>query len=207
MMNRQECLDFAREGAYQARSLDLAQVVVTAEDVKSATEEVEKDIRKNFRVANWANRFLSTAGLAIAAGTGVFCCLLNNYLGRPVYGGLDIAVCFAAVLALVWISVSKCADFDSDVLMLQELQPIAGTDACKDALKLVQAGHPEVLAWRDLAIAERGQLHMFDVEVMRCLNHRATAVQEQEQAARNWEAREQARKRELEEACRIVHGI
>lgn len=78
----------------------------------------------------------------------------------------------------------------------RQLQPIDGTDACQAALSYVQSGFPAVLAWRDLAIDKREQLHQFDVDVMRALYLKAHATRNAEQA--------QVRNRE---ACRVIHGI
>lgn len=52
---------------------------------------------------------------------------------------------------------------------IKMLTPIAQTDQCQTALKALQEGGPDVAEWRDSAIALRGQLYGFDVEVMEWL--------------------------------------
>lgn len=81
--------------------------------------------------------------------------------------------------------------FEADML-----KSIRGTDRCQEALKYVEAGHPEVLAWREIAIAERGQLYAFDVVVMGHLHRKAESNNRQALA-----------KARSEEACKAVHGI
>jgi len=81
--------------------------------------------------------------------------------------------------------------FEADML-----KSIRGTDRCQEALKYVEAGHPEVLAWREIAIAERGQLYAFDVVVMGHLHRKADA-----------NSRQALAKARTEEACKAVHGI
>lgn len=76
------------------------------------------------------------------------------------------------------------------------LRPIAGTSICIDAAELVKQALPDVLAWRDLAVADRGQLHAFDVEVMRALSEVA-------ERAREAEARAQV----IHSACHQAHGL
>ena len=81
--------------------------------------------------------------------------------------------------------------FEADML-----KNIRGTDRCLEALKYVEAGHPEVLAWRDIAIAEHGQLCVFDVLIMDHLYRKAESNNRQALA-----------KARTEEACKAVHGI
>ena len=81
--------------------------------------------------------------------------------------------------------------FEADML-----KSIRGTDRCQEALKYVEAGHPEVLAWRDIAIAEHGQLCVFDVLIMDHLYRKAESNNRQALA-----------KARTEEACKAVHGI
>jgi len=76
------------------------------------------------------------------------------------------------------------------------LQPIAGTDLCQTALQYVKNGPADVARWRDQAIAERGQLYAFDVEIMR-------GIYQQDQAARSAAEREQVNNA----ACRELHGV
>lgn len=76
------------------------------------------------------------------------------------------------------------------------LEPLAGTAACLDALQYVEMGPASVTAWRDLALAERGQLYLFDKEVMRCLYELETSTHVS-----------QKMKLQIADACRKVHGL
>lgn len=79
---------------------------------------------------------------------------------------------------------------------LEYLKPIAGTYFCERVLECLKTGGSAAAQWRDIAVAERGQLHVVDYYVINALAaiHRA----EVQQAAE----RERAR-----EACAAVHGF
>ena len=80
--------------------------------------------------------------------------------------------------------------------VLEDLTPVTKSWHCKAALEFVAGGEPAVLAWRDLAIAERGVLCALDVQIMRELHYFAKAAAE---AA--------ATQLENERACRQLYGI
>lgn len=82
-----------------------------------------------------------------------------------------------------------------DPAYLQALTPIAGTAGCLKAESALKDGGPDVAAWRDAAIAERGQLYGLDVTVM-------GALQEQ-YLLETSEVRQRTR---IAEACTFVHG-
>lgn len=79
---------------------------------------------------------------------------------------------------------------------VEQLTAVAGTNYCEIGCEALKDGGPMVAAWRDLALTERSQLHVFDVEMMLSLGyvHRAKI--------RNAERRAQR-----DEACRELHGI
>lgn len=76
------------------------------------------------------------------------------------------------------------------------LTPTAGTEHCKDGVNALVKGGPRPAMWRDIALRERSQLHVFDIRIMQTL-----ADAEQEAAAKR------AREAELEKACRVLHGV
>lgn len=86
--------------------------------------------------------------------------------------------------------------FFADTFYIEALSPIARTSGCETALKALEEGGPDVVAWRDAAIAQRGQLYGFDVAVMTCLRDlHVHEVQEKVKAGK------------IEQACARVHAI
>jgi len=205
-MNRQTYLDDLSCAYVGAESLQLARMKMTADDVKDATVRLEADVSRHRIFARLAN-FAITYGFFLVAGVPLACGFLNTFFGEPIPLVVAALGPLFAMLGVVYFLSSEVCAQESRVLMLQALQPIAGSTACEDALKLVQSGHPQVLAWRDLAIEERGQLHHFDVDIMRGRERVITEAQEAAKAAENRRALAVERKRRLDEACRIVHGI
>jgi hypothetical protein len=79
---------------------------------------------------------------------------------------------------------------------LELLVPVVNSPACQSALEYIEAGEPEVLAWRDLAIGEREVLSGFDVFILRDILYSVRAARE---AARIQSAHQAA--------CRQLYGI
>jgi len=206
MMNRQSYLDELSCAYVGAESLQLARMRMTADDVKDTTVRLEADVSRHRKFARLAS-FAIDYGFFLVAGVPLVSGFLNAFLGEPIPSVVvALGALFAMFGVIYFLSSEVCAQ-ETRVLMLQALRPISGSAVCEDALKLVQSGHPQVLAWRDLAIEERGQLHHFDVDIMRGRERVITDAQEAAIAAENRQTREAERKRRLEEACRIVHGI
>ena len=92
---------------------------------------------------------------------------------------------------------------------LEMLQPIAGTQACQDALQYLEADAPGVATWRDIALSERGQLYHFDIGIMRRLHGREEHRLKAERLLREKanQASDTERQRLNDEACRKVHGL
>jgi hypothetical protein len=118
--------------------------------------------------------FVDRCVLALALGS-----LLSIFAAGALYG-------LRTTLGSIW------ANRD-DVLLLK---PLDGLYQCEDALRHFREGGPLVAEWRDLALAERGQLHGFDVEMMAALH----AVHNDEVERATYQARKEA-------ACKEVHGI
>lgn len=87
------------------------------------------------------------------------------------------------------------------------LAPIAGSQHCEEALKYLENGGPLVTQWRDQAIAERGQLYVFDCEIMSTLHDAHVAEQTQTASRAASQAAEVERRERLDAVCRKVHGI
>jgi hypothetical protein len=79
---------------------------------------------------------------------------------------------------------------------LKLLVPVAGTDYCEVGLSLLEQGGPLTAAWRDLALKERSQLYVFDLEIMGALG-RINQVR----------AEKAERQAKLDEACRKLHDV
>jgi hypothetical protein len=126
------------------------------------------------QVPSWTSVDRSAMGLAIIAA---------NLLGL-------IAMMVASVLLSV---VKGLIGYKNDI---EWLAALARTTNCERALDTLKNGGPNVLAWRDLALQERSQLLMFDLNVMNSLRR-------VNDTAKN-EAAEKARQ---DAACRALHGL
>lgn len=192
-MNRTELLALARKCNFsQGISVELAAKLTSAEAV-----EREKNLfaRRASKGQTHARGYLAAYGASIivlvtAAASGLFFVEVTGELAAIVGGAL--LMCFATGLSSMNHSGARASALD----MMERIKPLANSAGCVRALDYVQAGHPAVIAWRDLAIAERGALHEFDVVVMRDL-HFAAIEQDKAMAAQ----------RENEEACRQLYGI
>jgi len=76
------------------------------------------------------------------------------------------------------------------------LTPVAGTGMCQTGVNLLREGGPNVTAWRDAVLSERGQLYSFDLKVMQAMSwlHYVDATAERKRV-------------EQEKACRELHGV
>ena len=129
---------------------------------------------------------------------GLIAMLLSRYGPNSVWTAGAIVA--ASSFGLAFVAAYRGAVVDDKVddakQTLADLTPVIKSGHCKEALEFVAGGEPTVLAWRDLAIAERGVLCAFDVQMMHELHHAAKAA---EKAA--------AAQRENEKACRQLYGI
>ena len=207
-MNRQHYLHMASQsGIHAGNALELAQTLVSAEDVSRRAAQVKADIAKRLFRVRFADALVSPMGLVGMALVSV----LGTYVFVSLRGGdLSIPIIFGALLACItgcaWATVQSVSQ-DLRISTLHCLQPIAGTRVCLDVLGMIERGYPEVLAWRDIALAERGELYMFDAKVLECLDYsvelaKRAALEAQELS--DWEAKH---KLEVEAACRKIHGL
>lgn len=67
---------------------------------------------------------------------------------------------------------ADCAGGQKDISkQLALLEPLTASPECETAMVYVDAGSPEVLAWRNIALYDRKALYHFDVEVLRALHN------------------------------------
>lgn len=138
----------------------------------------------------------------IAANLAIVCAAILHMLESKVSLHEMGAVVFLVIIFMVvsWIPVTaitcivKACWANADVK--QMLEPIAGTGQCETALRNLTEGGDKVREWRDIAIAERGQLHGFDCHLMESLRYRHAEIVE----LAKWQAKQDA-------ACKTVHGV
>lgn len=201
-MNRFEYLVQAKQWQFaNSVALGLAQRVTTQDDVQELTAHLKKVHKTNKQAESRWSKIAGWLFICLFGSIALMVIMGSVYEWRPSevpsWGML-------ALLILLMASAAGCAfraSLFSDCIEMTEeklklLAPIAGTSQCQEALQYLDANYSSVTAWRDLAMAERGQLSGFDVSVMRSL-HGAT-----EHAAEV--ARQQAVN---DEACRKVHGL
>ena len=75
------------------------------------------------------------------------------------------------------------------------LKKIAGTGYCESAVHYMESSS-DALQWRDIALTERSELRVFDVEIMGVLARAQTDAEERQGKAARYEA-----------ACKKAHGI
>jgi hypothetical protein len=170
--------------------LSLGAELASAEGVNARVAELQLSFAKE---KFWENFWGDLAiGSCIAS---IVTLVLALYFSQAWLGVTGLAL----LLLFMWAGIKSSTWYDLlqyHRTQLGVLGPIAGTDRCLSALAFVEHAHPSVLAWRDLAVAERGQLYAFDVDIMGYLHAH-------EEACRT----ETVKQRHMEEACRKVHGI
>lgn len=97
---------------------------------------------------------------------------------NPVWCANAIAAALLLMLAVAFAGVHAAAARDSASSKLQLLTPVAGMAEHAAAREVLDAGVPEVLAWRDLVIEERGALCVFDLSLLQDIHHAAWAARD-----------------------------
>lgn len=195
IMTRDQLLHLAGQWQFSlGTSLAIAKDARTTEDIErllAMTAERKEKAQTKVRVFHCAAAALIVVGVLL---------MLACALEFVVVDGPTVVMLAASWVALLiasligqGIAAATCTHM---VELEQKLAPVVNSSNCKSALEYVQAGKPAVLAWRDLAIAEREVLRVFDVMVMRDL-HFATIEAE----------KKAEQQRENEEACRELYGI
>ena len=199
-MTRTHLLRLARQSVYgNAYASRLALELTTAGAVDAARR------RYALRVQSLAARaqvcfYLFGAGLIVLLGASSVTVADGFAAGalsvNPMWCANAIAAALLLMLAVAFAGVHAAAARDSTCGNLQLLAPVAGLDEHAAACQALDAGVPEVLAWRDLVIEERGALCVFDLSVLQDIHHAAWAARDA--------ARTQARP---ETTCQLSLGI
>lgn len=197
-MTKDEILNYvAPNPSSQSEDIELAYQAATVEAIEAKIAHIKNQSEHaSAWQAHWVNAMVFAVVLYVLAGALVY------FVSVPV----GMLGCAFAMVAMVLIPGRRRKHMDElrrCEWALACLQPIAGTDACQEALKFIEADAPGVATWRDIALSERGQLYHFDVDVMRRLHAREEYRLRSE--AEPLKCTE--RQRLNEEACRKVHGL
>jgi hypothetical protein len=195
-MTRDELLHLASQWLFSKTSTrDLAARMTSSEAVERERTMATAMMDKYNRVGAAAWVFFVTCVVCIIVG--VVAMLLWGYLPQAVSDAGALVAASGFVLAFVSAARGAAAGdkVDDAKATLSNLTLVVKSSDCKTALELVAGGQPAVLAWRDLAIAERGVLCAFDVQMMHELHHASKAA-----------SKAAAAQRENEQACRQLYG-
>jgi len=203
---KKQLLQIAQESSTCLESaMALAERVTSAESIDQRVQELtQSQARDRATVKVWDP--LSTTGfLGFAAALIYFAITDPQNTGAALVpywpSWILVGLFMLGVVALCKASPAS-ERLSAHGFELEQAVPMAaaevrfGKGLCEDALQVVASGREPVLAWRDLAIAERGQLYAFDVEIMRCI---ASALKAKEDAAANDALNA--------EAFRLVHSL
>lgn len=195
-MTRDELLQFAGQWHFSQTSTRVLAGRITspaavAQEQAMQTTRAEKFGRQS--ALAWTAFVVGVASVFLGLGAAV----AQDYLQVP---AIIVAPLIAAGLVIILSSMYFAAGVsdqqDEAQATLAALRPVFQSSECKTALEYITGGQPAVLAWRDLAVAEREVLCSFDVQIMREL-HYASKAADEAAAARN----------ENEQACRQLYGI
>lgn len=194
-MNRDELLHLASQCQFsQGISLAMAKDMRTAEDIDRALATLSE---RKVKAKAWSKVFGRMVLATVVAGVSMVlayaCDVVRMTSQAAVFMSAGFVVTLVAAIVKQAIADATCADLAE---LEKKLAPVVNSSNCKSALEYVQAGKPAVLAWRDLAIAEREVLRVFDVMVMRDLHFASIEAE-----------KEVKQQRENEEACRELYGI
>lgn len=180
---------------YNKRALAFAKESLSAVQAANSAEVLGKRIKgvsKAFDITSYA--------LGAVGGALWLAYMLKDYTPRSLEAilGSVAVVFFLTLFSMIPLFIARACvlEFWANAEVKELLEPIAGTSQCEDALRHLVQGGEMVSQWRDLAVAERGQLHGFDAEIMRVLHARYDEM-----------TRTAAYKAKQDEACRQVHGI
>lgn len=197
-MTKNELLDLAaRRRTLPRAALKFAQQALNESDIENRHKPVrtmEKWFDSTCKVGGWTLFGVGAAAFSvlkfypiIASGRPLGDCVIAAFFGSLASATLTIVALLVACL------IRLVAGWEKP---LKLLVPVAGTDYCEVGLKLLQQGGPLTAAWRDIALSERNQLYVFDLEIMGALGriHQVRAEKAERQA-------------KLDQACRELHGI
>lgn len=182
MTTKKDLLHIAEQCSSSGEAaMELAGQLVTAEDVALKKASVKQIQEKALRKAAVLDVIRPILG--VAAVVAIIIAAVNpSHVGATEHYWPGWLFAF---LTLSWMISAYSSDKAEQCVresryILNAAVPIAtatpehGLNLCEEAMTYIAAGRPEVLAWRELAIAERGQLYAFDVEVMRSIDEKLT---------------------------------
>jgi len=199
-MTKDQILSYAAYNPLrQSADIALAYQVATPELVAAKAAETEQTSAQS---AHLSSRWCKLSGLLPLMGLSL-AVVLTVFTSHTLYAAFvaTLSLLLAPCLTARMHHYNRRQRYFEAVR--RNLIPIAGTDACQEALQYLEAGAPGVVTWRDIALSERGQLYGFDVSVMRRL-HR---LEQARLSSIVKPADEQVRRLANEEACRRVHGL
>jgi hypothetical protein len=203
-MTKDQIMSYATPTPSQRDMLDvLASQHATVEAIEAKAAEMQRGLD---RAVVWGKRCVTALALPLAL-------LVVSFIGLFLANLVLVMLSMVAAMVTTCVLTSTCRRLDWKERyckgVLESLQPIAGTDACQKALEYLESDAPDVANWRDIALAERGQLYGFDVSIMRRLHLKEQHRIEWEQMAQANEntVDEAERQRLNDEACRKVHGL
>ena len=195
-MNRNDYIDRGARRRHAQGAVGMARLCPSAQALEETVAKTNAQHRRMVTaVVRWRNGAILTFILFLISIVHTYyssIVALDNKAPQSNYPALGALIAFGILAVCTYIFDASDKEKASCEDVLRLLSPIAGSPLCHKAAHYVEQGHSDVLAWRDLAIAERGQLYAFDVEMMRYL-HEMVGVLQQEQA--------------MHEACLKAHGI
>jgi hypothetical protein len=197
-MTKDEILSYAAPTpSRQSEGIQLAYQHATVEAIEAKTAQIKNQAEHSMAWhSRWANTLLPLIFSYVLAAALLYFVSLG--VAMLVLGLVMAAVALAGHKARKYEWEHRCCN-----AVLESLQPIAGSDACQEALEFIEADAPGVATWRDIALNERGQLYHFDVDIMRRLH--AREEYRLRSAVKPIEDAERQRLNEI--ACRKVHGL
>lgn len=195
-MTRDELLQFAGQWHFSQTSTRVLAGRITspaaiAREQVMQTARAEKFSRQSARA--WTAFVVGV--VCVFLGLGVV--VAQDYLQVPaIIAAPLIGAGLVIILSSMYFAAGVSDQLDVTQATLAALRPVFQSSECKTALEYITGGQPAVLAWRDLAVAEREVLCSFDVQIMRELHYASKAADE---AA--------AVRSENEKACRQLYGI
>ena len=171
-MKRGELLQLAGQHSTATTSaIAMARRVTCAADLQALSVSLGLQVKK---LETRAERLGLTAGLSLLAAFGTAVVLVDSnslsVVMTVLLGALPLFI--AAMMACCFV----CESLAVARAQLGMLKPLGDALSCNPALEYINAGVPAVLAWRDLAVGERGVLCEFDVLVMGDIHHAATKI-------------------------------
>jgi len=186
LLNSYDVLSVARRwSGADTDALDQAQRLTSTEAVAAEVARVTAlipPLRRRERLLDG----LSLLGLAVmlpGALGGVLLVLgmtdvvdhYLHFLAGPVARAVPLMGVFFWLMCVGLSNIPGSAREDLEK-QLALLTPLEASPECETALEYLEAGTPEVLAWRDIALYDRKVLYRFDLAVLRAL-HKVALVE------------------------------